>query len=238
MKPNLASRAAHWSATHRKTAIFGWLGFVVFAFMVGNLVGQNMIHGADRFSGESGDAEQALEDSGLRPNDEIGDGPGREARRSRTGVPDRDRATDRRLSGTDDVIKVRSPLTGDAAGSAGPAFGPGRVRDHGKRARGGGPARAEPGHRRLGQAASPDCASSSSAASAPKKELNEHLRVRPGQGRDALAADHLADPGGRIRLAGRGGRAAAARRSPRVVATMALVAIPSQIFPVTATSRR
>ena len=30
-RKNLAARAAHWSAAHRKTAIFGWLGFVVVA---------------------------------------------------------------------------------------------------------------------------------------------------------------------------------------------------------------
>jgi hypothetical protein len=69
-KRNLAARAGYWSATHRKTAIFGWLGFVVLAFMVGNAITQKTIHGADDFSGESGRAEHALYDSGLRPNDE------------------------------------------------------------------------------------------------------------------------------------------------------------------------
>src|SRR5215218_7845957 len=69
-KRNLAARAGHWSATHRKAAIFGWLGFVVLAFMVGNVVKQQVIHGADQFSGEAGRAEHALHDSGLRPNDE------------------------------------------------------------------------------------------------------------------------------------------------------------------------
>ncbi|HEY3192994.1 MAG TPA: hypothetical protein VGJ61_09435, partial [Solirubrobacterales bacterium] len=69
-KRNVAARAGHWSATHRKTAIFGWLGFVVLAFMVGNVVTQKTIHGADQFSGESGRAEHALHDAGLRPNDE------------------------------------------------------------------------------------------------------------------------------------------------------------------------
>ena len=67
---NLASRVAHWSATHRKTAIWGWLGFVVLAVLIGNAVGQNKIYGADRFSGEAGRAEHTLEDAGLRPNDE------------------------------------------------------------------------------------------------------------------------------------------------------------------------
>jgi uncharacterized membrane protein YdfJ with MMPL/SSD domain len=69
-KRNLAARAGRWSATHRKTAIFGWLGFVVLAFIVGNVVKQQTIHGADQFSGEAGRAEQALHNSGLRPNDE------------------------------------------------------------------------------------------------------------------------------------------------------------------------
>ena len=30
---NLAGRMGRWSAGHRKIAIFGWLGFVVVAFM-------------------------------------------------------------------------------------------------------------------------------------------------------------------------------------------------------------
>ncbi len=33
---NLAARAGRWSAQHRKTAILGWILFVVFATVVGN----------------------------------------------------------------------------------------------------------------------------------------------------------------------------------------------------------
>ena len=68
--PNVAARMGHWSANHRKTAIWGWLAFVVVAVFLGNAVGQNQIHGADQYSGEAGRAEQALEDAGLRPNTE------------------------------------------------------------------------------------------------------------------------------------------------------------------------
>ena len=50
---NLAARAAHWSANHRKLAIWGWLGFVVLAVLVGNVVTQDKIHGAEQFTGES-----------------------------------------------------------------------------------------------------------------------------------------------------------------------------------------
>jgi RND superfamily putative drug exporter len=67
---NLASRAAHWSANNRKRAIWGWLGFVVIAVLVGNAVAQDKIHGAEQFTGEAGRAEQALQDAGMRPNDE------------------------------------------------------------------------------------------------------------------------------------------------------------------------
>src|SRR3954453_17147619 len=69
-RKNLAASAAHWSATHRKTAIFGWLAFVVLAVFIGNAIGQNKIQGADQFSGKSPPPEQALYSHGLRPNDE------------------------------------------------------------------------------------------------------------------------------------------------------------------------
>jgi RND superfamily putative drug exporter len=67
---NLAARAAHWSANHRKWAIWGWLGFVVLSVLVGNVVTQDKIHGAEQFTGESERAEQTLQDAGMRPNDE------------------------------------------------------------------------------------------------------------------------------------------------------------------------
>ncbi len=69
-RENLAARAAHWAAEHRKAAIFGWLGFVVAGVIIGGAVGQKQIHGADEFSGEAGRAEKMLYDAGLRPNDE------------------------------------------------------------------------------------------------------------------------------------------------------------------------
>ena len=112
---NLAARAAHWSAEHRKTAIFGWLAFVVVAVLLGNAVGKNEIHGADQFSGEAGRAEQTLYDSGLRPNDRARADPEQRARRS--GIPSSTRRSEqatRQLSQTQYVRNVMSPLTGDA----------------------------------------------------------------------------------------------------------------------------
>ena len=69
---SIAVRAARWSATHRKRAIFGWLAFVIVAFMFGNaIVGSNPISTVDGFNGESRDAEKAADEAGLRPNGEV-----------------------------------------------------------------------------------------------------------------------------------------------------------------------
>jgi uncharacterized membrane protein YdfJ with MMPL/SSD domain len=67
----LASRAARWSANHRKTAIFGFLAFVVVAFVAGKTVGTNQLTDIDQLTGETRDAEQALDDAGLRPITEV-----------------------------------------------------------------------------------------------------------------------------------------------------------------------
>src|SRR5689334_1588789 len=115
---NIAARMGHWSATHRKAAIWGWLAFVLLAVFIGRAVGQNTIHGADNFSGEAGTAEKALYGHGLRPNTEhvffqsktltIRDPQYRAA------VVD----ASTRLRHTKDVVNVVSPITGDAAVSA------------------------------------------------------------------------------------------------------------------------
>jgi RND superfamily putative drug exporter len=52
-KTNVAARAARWSATHRKLAIFGWLAFVVLSVVVGGAVGQRELTDAEAVSGES-----------------------------------------------------------------------------------------------------------------------------------------------------------------------------------------
>ena len=167
---NLAARAAHWSATHRKTAIFGWLAFVVVAVLVGQMVSQKTIYGADQFNGESGRAEHALEDAGLRPNKELVlvqsqkltiDDP-----EFRTAIEQ----TTSRLSRAEHVENVKSPLTGDAAVSADRHSALVEFEITGRRARGGGPARSQLCRGRLrSRKTTPTCASSSSAASAPTR---------------------------------------------------------------------
>ena len=57
---NLASRAARWSAGHRKTAIFGWLAFVIISVFIAGAVGQQTIADEDYGNGESKAADKAI----------------------------------------------------------------------------------------------------------------------------------------------------------------------------------
>ena len=68
MKRNLAARAGGWSAQHRKSAILGWIAFVVIATIVGGAVGQRELTDADTANGQSRAAEQAIEAAGF-PDD-------------------------------------------------------------------------------------------------------------------------------------------------------------------------
>jgi uncharacterized membrane protein YdfJ with MMPL/SSD domain len=57
---NIAARMGRWSASHWKTAVFGWLAFVVAAFYLGNVVGTKNIKDADTNVGQSHKADQIL----------------------------------------------------------------------------------------------------------------------------------------------------------------------------------
>ena len=50
----IAARAGHWSARHRKTAIFGWLAFIVIVFMVGQSLGQKTPSSPSRSTARAG----------------------------------------------------------------------------------------------------------------------------------------------------------------------------------------
>src|SRR5436189_1765916 len=57
---NLAARMGRWSASHWKTAVFGWLAFVVAALAIGNHVGTKQIDMQDANVGQSHKADQIL----------------------------------------------------------------------------------------------------------------------------------------------------------------------------------
>ncbi len=62
---NLAARAGHWSARHRKLAIGGWLAFVLAAFIAGNVIGTKTLKDADTGNGSSRVADQAVDRAGF-----------------------------------------------------------------------------------------------------------------------------------------------------------------------------
>jgi uncharacterized membrane protein YdfJ with MMPL/SSD domain len=57
---NLAARMGAWSATHRKKAILGWIGFVLAALLIGMSVGMRMLTPADSQTAESAKAAHAV----------------------------------------------------------------------------------------------------------------------------------------------------------------------------------
>ena len=62
---NLAARAGRWSAQHRKTAILGWILFVVLATVVGGKVGLNDIDESASGNGESKRGDMIVDAAGF-----------------------------------------------------------------------------------------------------------------------------------------------------------------------------
>ncbi|MEA2382910.1 MAG: heme transporter [Solirubrobacteraceae bacterium] len=60
---NFAARAGRWSAQHRKTAIFGWLAFVIVAFVIGGNLGTKTLSEKDLGVGDSGRAAKIVDSS-------------------------------------------------------------------------------------------------------------------------------------------------------------------------------
>src|SRR3954465_5465672 len=56
---NIAARAGRWSANHRKTAIWGWLAFVLISLALGSASGMKTISDSNAGNGESGRADKA-----------------------------------------------------------------------------------------------------------------------------------------------------------------------------------
>ena len=69
--PNPAARMGRWSAQHRKTAIWGWLAFVILAFAVGNAVGLRTADDAHLGVGESGRADLTIDAAFPKSADEM-----------------------------------------------------------------------------------------------------------------------------------------------------------------------
>jgi RND superfamily putative drug exporter len=64
---NIAARMGRWSARHRKTAIFGWLAFVVAAVFLGGAIGTKQLGDTDTLPGESGRMARILDEDFAQP---------------------------------------------------------------------------------------------------------------------------------------------------------------------------
>jgi hypothetical protein len=64
---HLAARMGHWSASHRKLAIFGWLAFVIAAIVIGTAVGTKTIdQSTNNTVGPSARADRILKEGGFK----------------------------------------------------------------------------------------------------------------------------------------------------------------------------
>src|SRR5207342_117378 len=68
---NIAARMGRWSAKHRKTAIFGWLAFVIASFAIGTAVGMVTIDQNDTNVGQARKADHIIRDAGFKLDEQM-----------------------------------------------------------------------------------------------------------------------------------------------------------------------
>src|SRR4051812_46150572 len=109
---NLTARAAHWSARHRKIAVFGWLGVFVIGLLLTGALGLNTLKAQDQNVRESGRADRIEADAGFfdRANENVyiasRDGANVSSRAFRATVDD----VVASVRGLRNVRNVKSPL--------------------------------------------------------------------------------------------------------------------------------
>ena len=217
-RTNVAARAGRWSSQHRRAAILGWLAFVVMAVFVGGAVGTKHIPQDNNGVGESGRAQQILHDEFPQPaNEQVLIQSAALTVRDPALPSRRFEDVTRRLSATghgpERALAAGWPAT--RAKSPRRPLGAGRLPDHAATR----PTRTSASHASLAataaaQRAHPDLRIEQAGDASADKGAEQELQRRLRQGADALAADHAADPGGRVRRPGGGRHPGAARRSP------------------------
>src|SRR5439155_6819280 len=70
---NIAARMGRWSASHWKTAVFGWLALVAVAVFLGQALGTKHIADADRNTGESRRGDHIFADAGFKVDEKKGE---------------------------------------------------------------------------------------------------------------------------------------------------------------------
>ena len=110
--PNFAARAGRWSAGHRKTAILGWIFFVVLATVIGGSVGQRTLDDSASGNGDSKrgsmliEAADFPEQSGEQVLIQAKGGAAADGPEVRAAVRD----VVQRLERVDGVTEIESPL--------------------------------------------------------------------------------------------------------------------------------
>jgi uncharacterized membrane protein YdfJ with MMPL/SSD domain len=70
---NFAARMGRWSASHWKTAVIGWLAFVVASFLIGSTLGTKYLEASDSNVGEARTADKMIEAGFPKKTDEQGE---------------------------------------------------------------------------------------------------------------------------------------------------------------------
>ena len=228
---NIAARMGRWSARHRKTAIFGWLAFVVAAVAIGGAVGTKQLGETTRCRASPGrrrgSSKTGSSSLPARPCSSRASRSRRAAPRS--GRPSR--TSSRRVSTLGVVANVESPY---AAGNGAQISADGHsaivnfdIRGDSEKA----VDKIDPVIDAVQAAAAriPAFSIDEFGVSA-EKQLDEKF-ARTSNGPACSRAGHDRHPRDRVRRAGGGGIPLLLALSA-VMATMGLLAIPSQFWPV------
>jgi RND superfamily putative drug exporter len=117
---NFAARAGRWSAQHRKTAIFGWLAFVIAAFVIGGNLGTKTLSEKDLGVGDSGRAVKVVDKAFPEVAGEQVFVQSKTAKATDPSYRAAVRDIERRLGANPDVRKIKSPYAKANVGQISP----------------------------------------------------------------------------------------------------------------------
>jgi predicted RND superfamily exporter protein/pimeloyl-ACP methyl ester carboxylesterase len=109
---NLAARMGRWSASHWKTATFGWLAFVLVAFALGSMVGTKQVDQNAAGPGESGRMQKILDQNFKQP---VGENVLIQSNSSQVGDPAFNAAISDVIAGVSNVAVVQNVHRGPVA---------------------------------------------------------------------------------------------------------------------------
>ncbi len=217
---NIAARMGRWSARHRKTAIFGWLAFVVASFAIGGAVGMQTIDQNDMNVGEARKADHIIRDAGFKLDEQM-EYVLVQSKTATADDPEFRAVVNQaiaKLEGFPQVTKLRSPL---AAGNEGQISADGHsalIQFSPKGSYDEAIAYIDDDHRRHrpGAEGKPRLLRRRGRLRVDGQGPRRDVRLTAGAGRPDLDPDHAADPLARVRL-GRGRRDPARARAHRRV---------------------